>query len=614
MPFVPLQLPKGAYRNGTDLMSQGRWRDVNLVRWHEDVLRPVGGWRQRGSVDFDGVSRKMMSWEDNTGDGWLAVSTHDALYVMTIGNVIYNITPTDLAAGRVDATLNTGYGGGSYGLEAYGIEREQDTSVLDATTWSLDNWGEYLVACSPDDGVAYEWQLDVSIGSEEIINGGFDADSDWTKGTGWTIAAGVASFSGSAIAALSQALSGLTSGDAYEVTFTAASASENEGRVRFTGSSVVLNSFIANGSNTFRFTADDTTGTLEFEPAAAVASAFDIDNVSVKRVPVAKQIANAPIDNKAIFVTEERFLVCLGAGGDQRKIQWSDREDNTLWTPAATNEAGDFLLQTEGNILRGIRTRGQSLILTTLDAHTMTYSGPPFVYGVERVGTSCGLIAANAVASVDAGVIWMGQRGFYLYSGGQVQNIPCEVGDYVFTEMNKDQTSKVSCVVNSAWNEIWWFYPSENSVECDRYVAFDYAENIWSFGELDRTAGIDRGAFRTPMFFAPNGELYEHEVGYNYGSSVPFAETGPISIGNGDQISSVTQLIPDERTQGDVTALFKARFYPNDTERNYGPYSMSAPTSVRFSGRQVRMRVSGNASDDWRVGIMRLDVKPRGLR
>lgn len=134
MAFVPLQLPKGAYRNGTDLMSQGRWRDVNLVRWHEDVLRPVGGWRQRGSVSFDGVSRKMLSWEDNNSDGWLAVSTHDALYVMTIGNIIYDITPPALVAGRVDATINTGYGGGSYGLEAYGVEREQDSSVLAATT------------------------------------------------------------------------------------------------------------------------------------------------------------------------------------------------------------------------------------------------------------------------------------------------------------------------------------------------------------------------------------------------------------------------------------------------------------------------------------------------
>ena len=111
MPLIPLDIPKGVYRNGTDLMSQGRWRDVNLVRWHEDVLRPIGGWRQRGTVDFNGVSRKMIAWNDNNDDGWLAVSTSDKLYTMTIGNLQYNITPSDLAEGRVDASLNTGYGG-----------------------------------------------------------------------------------------------------------------------------------------------------------------------------------------------------------------------------------------------------------------------------------------------------------------------------------------------------------------------------------------------------------------------------------------------------------------------------------------------------------------------
>ena len=325
-------------------------------------------------------------------------------------------------------------------------------------------------------------------------------------------------------------------------------------------------------------------------------------------------IANAPTDCTGMMVTEERFVVCFGADGDPRKVQWSDREDNTSWTPAATNEAGDINLQTNGVILAGLRTRGQSLILTTEDAHTLTYQGPPFVYGVERVGTSCGLIAARAAASVDNGVIWMGLRGFFVYSGGRVQSIPCDVADYVFSDINKDQRSKVSCVVNSAWNEIWWFYPSADSLECNRYVAYDFVENIWITGEMDRTAGVDRGVFRYPMFIASDGTLYEHEIGYNYGSSTPYAETGPISIGAGDNLMNVVELIPDEKTQGDVSATFKTRFYPNGAESEYGPFSMSNPTSVRFQGRQVRMRVEGSVATDWRVGIMRLDARQGGRR
>ena len=416
----------------------------------------------------------------------------NSLYVINANGTVSDITPAGLTAGRIDANINTAYGGGFYGNEEYGLPRADTETILPATTWSLENWGEYLLAMSYDDGKLYEWRNDVATD--------------------------------------------------------------------------------------------------------------------------AALIANAPTDCTGMMVTEERFVVCFGAGDDPRKVQWSDREDNTTWTPAATNEAGDINLQTNGVILAGLRTRGQSLILTTEDAHTLTYSGPPFVYGVERVGNSCGLIAPRAAASVDNGVIWMGLRGFFVYSGGRVQSVPCDVADYVFSDINKDQRSKVSCVVNSAWNEIWWFYPSADSIECDRYVAYDFVENIWITGEMDRTAGVDRGVFRYPMFIASDGELYEHEIGYSYGSSTPYAETGPISIGSGDNLMNVVELIPDEKTQGDVTATFKTRFYPNGSESQYGPFNMSNPTSVRFQGRQVRMRVEGSVATDWRVGIMRLDARQGGRR
>jgi hypothetical protein len=165
------------------------------------------------------------------------------------------------------------------------------------------------------------------------------------------------------------------------------------------------------------------------------------------------------------------------------------------------------------------------------------------------------------------------------------------------------------------FGEVWWFYPSNGSLENDRYVVFNYMENTWYIGNLPRTAGVDRGAFRQPMMFdADDRKLYEHEVGFDYGSLTPFAESGPFRIGTGDNVVSVTELIPDEKTQGDVNAVFKSRFYPNGTERSYGPYSLSNPTSVRFTGRQIRMRVEGQRLSDWRVGINRVDVATGGRR
>jgi hypothetical protein len=295
-------------------------------------------------------------------------------------------------------------------------------------------------------------------------------------------------------------------------------------------------------------------------------------------------------------------------------VQWCDRENNTSWTPLVTNEAGDIELQTQGQIMCGLRARGQVIILTDQDAHTATYQGPPFVYGFERVGSACGVISRKAVVAVDEGVLWMGQRGFFAYVGGVVQDVPCEVADYVFTGMNVAQASKVFAVTNQRYNEIWWFYPSSESTEIDRYVVFNYTEKHWTVGELHRTAGVDAGVFRDPILFGAGAVAYSHETGYSYGGVMPWAQSGPISLGAGDNVMSATMLIPDEKTQGDVQARFTTRFHPNDTERSYGPYSMANPTDVRFTGRQVTMRIEGVTSTDWRVGIMRLEAKAGGLR
>lgn len=492
MPLLPLDIPPGIVRKGTDLQSAGRWRDASLVRWRNGVLQPVGGWAQRGDAAAGGVARGSVSWRAESGNRWLAFGTHNSLKVMSASNAVTDITPAGLTAGLVNATTNNGFGGGFYGSAFFGTTRPESGALTEATTWSLDNWGQNLIACSNADGKIYEWTLN---------------------------------------------------------------------------------------------TAND----------AAV-------------------IATAPTGNRAIMVTEERFLFALGAGGNPRKVQWSDREDNTTWTPAATNQAGDLELQTSGQIMLGIRTRGQALILTDQDAHTATYQGPPFVYGFERVGTACGAASRKCAAAVDAGVFWMGRDGFFAYAGGAVQPLPSDVADFVFRDINTSQISKVACVANGANTEVWWFYPSRAGSENDRYVVYNYAEGYWTIGAMARTTAVSAGVFRDPIWIAPTGEIYAHETGFNYDGAEVFVESGPISLGAGDQVLSAVELIPDETTQGDTTATFKTLFHPNDVERSYGPYTLANPTPVRFTGRQVRMRIVGARLADWRVGVPRLDVRPGGRR
>jgi len=169
-------------------------------------------------------------------------------------------------------------------------------------------------------------------------------------------------------------------------------------------------------------------------------------------------------------------------------------------------------------------------------------------------------------------------------------------------------------VNNAQFGEVWWFYPSTASNECDSYVALNYGTGVWMIGSIDRCAGVDRGVFAAPIWVSPAGGIYNHEIGNLYDSGDVYAESGPIAFGSGDGVMVATSLIPDEKTQGQCSVLFKTRFHPNDTEREYGSYSMAAPTDVRFTGRQVRMRVTGAEGVSWRWGIPRLEARQGGRR
>ena len=493
MALIPLKIPPGVYRNGTEYQSAGRWFNANLVRWFENTLRPIGGWRKRSESQLTGKCRGLLTWRDNSGDRWIAAGTHSKLFIMNAAGTLKDVTPTGFTVGVADAVVNTGYGSNLYGNYAYGIARPDTGTITAATTWSLDNWGAYLIGCSSSDGKLYQWQLGFS------------------------------------------------------------------------------------------------TPTL-----AAV-------------------ITNAPTGCAAVMSTAERFIFALGASSNPRLVKWCDQENDTNWTASATSQAGDFELQSVGSLKAGKKVRGINLLFTDVDVHTATYVGLPYVYSFEKAASGCGLISAQAVAAIDTSALWMSTSGFFVFDG-YVKPLSCDVSDYVFQNMNYNQASKVYAVHNSKYGEVWWFYPSSASNEVDSYVSFNYREMHWNIGSMSRTAGVDRGVYLQPLMVSSDGYIYEHEVGYAYDSGVLFAESGPLEIGNGDNIMSVRQVIPDEQTLGEVVVSFKTRNYPTSTESTYGPYSAAQPTDVRFSGRLVKVRYTGNVLDDWRVGVSKLDAVAMGKR
>jgi hypothetical protein len=213
----------------------------------------------------------------------------------------------------------------------------------------------------------------------------------------------------------------------------------------------------------------------------------------------------------------------------------------------------------------------------------------------------------------------MSKNGFWLYNGF-VQPIPCDVQDYIFSSINRNQISKVSVHVDSAFGEVTWHYPGGSSLENDSYVTWSYrasarGQNVWTYGAYARTAGCDRGVFTWPLRVGTDGNIYDHEVGFLYpGAGAAWLESGPFELGDGDRVMFATQLIPDEKNSGDVSATFRTRFYPNGPETDYGPYSMSQPTDVRFCARQAKVRFTAAMADDWRIGSFRILLKPGGLR
>ena len=332
----------------------------------------------------------------------------------------------------------------------------------------------------------------------------------------------------------------------------------------------------------------------------------------------AAPIPNAPERNRGVFVTPERHVVALASDGVFNRVAWSDRENPEEWAPSSTNRAGDFDLATTGLLLTNVAVRGETLLLTSEDAHSMTFRGGEFVYGFERLGSNCGCASPQAAVAVDDFAVWMGRSGFFNWNGS-VDSLPCDVEDYVYSDINLDQLAKVAAGANPVFEEVWWFYPSAQSVENDRYVVWNYRENIWYIGELSRTAWFPPGVLMSPLATTPDGQVYRHEDGWTADgaplTSERFAEAAGLQISDtGGRLMVVKRMIPDERSQGETQMRFTLRNTPNGEAREVGPVSLSNYTDLRFTARQVGVRVEGAADAPWRAGLPRFEVTPGSRR
>ena len=669
MPKIGIKPPKGFYANGTEHDQKGRWNSGSLVRWIDNVLRPIGGSRRwsntsQGSVPYRGLH----AWLDLSRNKWLAFGAHNIFKaVQGSGATFFDLTPPNLGIGRQDAEYEDGYGYGLYGSGTYGmpIQQLQDGALDPATTWDIDNFGEILIACHSDDGRILEWDLSTT-GGPNLLDAanadfsqltGLDATSNgglggggWTEapainGSGWEIDTSAQTctytpFNGTT--QLRYELRGLTVGQKYRIRGTKAGTGALYITVLNSSLSPVtdLNSSLSiysrfyslqNDDNSPYFEATSTTMHIRFNGDTFGSNTTTISNMSFVSAPVLTAVTNAPVNNKGVLVTDERFVFALGSGGNPRKIAFSDREDRNTWTPAATNEAGDIELNDTGEIMCGVKTRGQTLILTTTSAHTMRYIGAPYVYSTTIAGSNCGVISKKAAVNTEAGVFWMGDKSFYYFDGNTVRDLNCDVLDFVFNDFDYGQKSKIFAWVNSKYNEVWWHYLNSTTVEDaltyvepNRYVSYNYKDNYWMIGDLlsARTSGIDAGIFEYPLTmwnlgldgFARTAYIQEQEVGTNFGDSA-FAEAGALEIGKGDNIMKVSSTYPIVQNRNDVRIKLYARDYTGDTwSQKFTILTDQGKKDTRFQGREIKYRVEGNADADWRFSELRFDVTEGGKR
>ena len=344
-----------------------------------------------------------------------------------------------------------------------------------------------------------------------------------------------------------------------------------------------------------------------------------------------------------------RFTIAFGCtpygGGDldPMLIRWSDQESVVNWTPAATNQAGFIRLSHGSEIRTAVQARQEIVVITDSSIYSMQYLGPPYVWGTQLLGDNISIAGINTAVIASGVVFWMGVDKFYKYDG-RVQTLRCDLRQYIYSNINLSQQQQFFCSTNEGFNEVWWFYCSANSTVIDKYVVYNYFEDVWYFGTMGRTAWMDSGLLSFPVAATYDNTLVYHEDGVDDNTTgTPVAMDSYITssefdIGDGHNFGFVWRLIPDVTFRGSTAANPQVTMtlkplqnsgsgYNNPESEggvNYGTVTRTAVVPIeqftqqvyiRVRGRQMAFKVEGNQLGlQWQLGAPRIDIKPDGRR
>jgi hypothetical protein len=615
MPFISLKYRPGLVRDTTNYTNKGGFYECDKVRFRSGSAEKIGGWLRYGLFTLIGTCRQMFNYVTTNSDNIMALGTDKKLY-LEVGENLIDVTPLRVTLGTpaTDDCFDT-----TSGSNLVNVNIASSNAVV-------NSYVTFSGAVGPVNGIPAS-----ELNTEHLIIAVTDASNFTIQVT--TNATSTGSGGGSAISAAFQITIGTGTG-ALGYGWGAGTWS------RGTWGSGAITPAVVAQTDWFMDNFDNDLIANIRNGAIYIWEYTGSFNTRAVLLSSVSGAADVPAQAMQILVSQnDKHLLAFGCtayGGvdvDPLLIRWATQDDPTIWTPLVTNSAGFIRLSNGDRIKRALRTRQETLVWTESTLVSLQFLGTTDVFGIQELADNISLFGPRAVATMNNITYWMGLDKFYYYDG-RVNTLPCTIRDYIFKDINYDQAEQVVCGTNEGWNEIWWFYPSAASNTNDRYVIFNFAEQIWYYGTIARTAWLDSPLRKYPQAVGGN-IVYNHEQGLNDDTSPmsAFITSSDFDLtteaGAGEQFMLTKRILPDVNFNGSTAAspeiymTLKPRNFPGSSYETEPDLPIIETTVdqytnqvfIRTRARQMGFKIGSEDLDvQWQLGTPRVEARPDGKR
>ena len=615
MPLSKVLLKPGVNREKPRYASEPGYYDCDKIRFRQDFPEKIGGWLRQSNNTFLGICRSLRAWNQLDGKRLIGVGTHLKFYIEN--NTQFNdVTPVRTTANLATDSFDTTSG-------------SSEVVVTDAEGANV-KIGDFvtIAGASSVGGVDPngEWQIIAATATTFTIDVGVNATSTASGGG----ASATAEFQINIGNELDVPSSGFGAGQVGLGPYGIGSSTQTEFRLW----------------NQADFGED-----LVYGPAGGSLYYWSVSSGLTSRGVLVSSLSGAsdvPERQDVLLIADlSRFVFVFGTNVigtstyDPLMIRWSDQENVADWTPKATNQAGSLRLSRGSRIVSAVQARQEVLVFTTEALYSLQFLGGAEGWGAQLVGENITIASQRCVAYANGISFWMGLGKFYTYDG-TVRPLRCDVRKFVFEDFNYKQLPQVFGGTNEEFHEVWWFYPSKNSNTVDRYVIYNYREDVWYYGAMGRTAWQDAMDNGKPMATTYDGRLVIHELGVDDGETPvvkpieAFVQSNEFAIEDGDSFMFVRRVIPEVSFEGSTAArpavTFSLRPLRNpgsgytvpasegyisaDEARVWASGEIDSYTdqlNLRVRGRQMVMRAESDQKGcQWQLGAVRLDMRKDG--